>query len=362
MFVLMGKKRRNRPPSEFYSSARAIRVAQAFATMMFFVMLFVVWSTPLAAQGAPANATDHDALKRDANGIATPGGMTAGEATKIDTQNSTAQSARFDSFDEAGNNVTLTKCGSTCDGAQLTLKVPPDRVQDFKNLLKDDRVLVAANSQSVVQTIKLTGRPVGTAERLWVVLGALIACLLAGAILTWWHPLQLIIGEDKRYSNSKFQMAIWFYVVIASYVAVLFLRVTELGWDFWGGVNIPSNVLLLSGMSALTFAGAKGITTAKVDSAVAQGNPNPKPSGTPSFWRDLLQNDVGMFDLGDFQMFVVTLLAVAMYLTSVFHYLGLIQTQSPTTLPDVDTTILATFGLGQGAYLTKKAVGNVGQS
>jgi len=29
-------------------------------------------------------------------------------------------------------------------------------------------------------------------------------------------------------------------------------------------------------------------------------------------------------------------------------------------LPDVDTTILATFGLGQGAYLTKKAVGEVG--
>ena len=31
-------------------------------------------------------------------------------------------------------------------------------------------------------------------------------------------------------------------------------------------------------------------------------------------------------------------------------------------MPDVDTTILATFGLGQGAYLTKKAVGAVGTS
>jgi hypothetical protein len=28
----------------------------------------------------------------------------------------------------------------------------------------------------------------------------------------------------------------------------------------------------------------------------------------------------------------------------------------------VDTTILATFGLGQGAYLAKKAAGNVGSS
>jgi hypothetical protein len=27
------------------------------------------------------------------------------------------------------------------------------------------------------------------------------------------------------------------------------------------------------------------------------------------------------------------------------------------TLPDVDTTILSAFGLGQGAYLAKKALG-----
>jgi hypothetical protein len=112
----------------------------------------------------------------------------------------------------------------------------------------------------------------------------------------------------------------------------------------------------------LTFAGAKGITTAKVDAAIAQGVANPKPAGQPSFWRDLLQNDIGTFDLGDFQMFVVTLLAVGMFLASVFHYLSFIQTQNPSRLPDVDTTILAAFGLGQGAYLTKKAVGDVGKS
>jgi hypothetical protein len=61
-------------------------------------------------------------------------------------------------------------------------------------------------------------------------------------------------------------------------------------------------------------------------------------------------------------MFVVTLLAVGMFLASVFHYLSFIQTQNPSRLPDVDTTILAAFGLGQGAYLTKKAVGDVGKS
>jgi hypothetical protein len=130
----------------------------------------------------------------------------------------------------------------------------------------------------------------------------------------------------------------------------------------FGQVSIPSNLLLLSGISALTFAGAKGITTAKVDAAAAQGKANPKPVGQARFWQDLLQNDLGTFDLGDFQMFVVTVLAAAMYIASFSHFLSFVQAANPTYLPDVDTTILATFGLGQGVYLTKKAVGNAASS
>jgi hypothetical protein len=45
-----------------------------------------------------------------------------------------------------------------------------------------------------------------------------------------------------------------------------------------------------------------------------------------------------------------------------WHHLGTIEFVKPITLPDVDSTILAGFGLGQGAYLTKKAVGNLGSS
>ena len=181
-------------------------------------------------------------------------------------------------------------------------------------------------------------------------------CFFLIALLTWWHPLQLITGQDGRYSNSKFQMALWFFVVIATYLATVYLRVSRIGWDLVGGVNIPDNLLLLSGMSALTFGGAKGITTAKVDAAAAQGIANPKPPGQPHFWHDLIQNDVGTFDLGDFQMFVVTLLAVGMYLAAILHFLGLLGVSAAVKLPDIDTTILATFGLGQGAYLTNPKV------
>jgi hypothetical protein len=157
-------------------------------------------------------------------------------------------------------------------------------------------------------------------------------------------------------------MALWFSVVIVAYAATVYLRFTEAGSDFFGGVNIPQNLLLLSGLSALTFGGAKGITTSKVDSALQAGLQNPKTfTTTPSFW-NLVQNDFGMFDIGDFQMFFITLFAIGMFLLLIFNFLGAIEMRKIVNLPDVDTTILAAFGLGQGAYLAKKAAGNPGQS
>jgi hypothetical protein len=61
-------------------------------------------------------------------------------------------------------------------------------------------------------------------------------------------------------------------------------------------------------------------------------------------------------------MVVVTLLAIGVYLALVWSFLGSMPKTVVIGLPDVDSTILTTFGLGQCAYLAKKAVGNVGQS
>ena len=128
------------------------------------------------------------------------------------------------------------------------------------------------------------------------------------------------------------------------------------------GVGIPPNLLLLSGMSAFSFAAAKGITTAKVQNALAQGIAVPKGLlGSQGLIVDLTTNDANQLDLGDFQMLVITLVAVGYYLTVAFVKLGALDGSPNPLLPDVDTTILASFGLGQAAYLTKKAVGEVGE-
>jgi hypothetical protein len=222
-------------------------------------------------------------------------------------------------------------------------------------------------------------------KRFGLILGGAFVTFLLYFILSGLHPLRLIVGVDNRYSNSQFQVALWFFVVITSYIATFGLRWMS---GVIGGIDIPQHLLLISGMSALTYGAAKGITTSKVNDALSQGMPTPKPSATaPSLLKDLTHNDLtptqppaqaaqdGLnapaplpaptgLDLGDTQMVVVTLLAVVTYLINFYYFLGAQNFGSPgvVTLPDADATILSIFGLGQGAYLVKKAVGNAGQS
>jgi hypothetical protein len=237
--------------------------------------------------------------------------------------------------------------------------------KELKEFKKGDHVALQTTTDDnrlVLQTVDVYAVSVSPEKRILVLCIAASLCLLLTAILTKFLPLRLVLGQDGRYSNSKVQMALWFSVVIAVYIAATYLRATESAHELLGGVNIPQNLLLLSGMSALTFGGAKGITTNKVENALQAGVVNPKPpAASPSFW-NLVQNDSGQFDIGDFQMLFITLLAVGMFLILVFHFLGSIELRKVVNLPDLDTTILAAFGLGQAAYLTKKAAGNPGQS
>jgi hypothetical protein len=174
----------------------------------------------------------------------------------------------------------------------------------------------------------------------------------------------LFIGEDNRYSNSKTQLSLWFGVVIVVYVSAFFMRWWHAG--LIGHIGIPMNLLVLSGLSALTFAAAKGITSQKDADAQRHGQGG-KTDGTPSFPGDLIRSDTtdaspslpGQFDLGDFQMVVITLIAVASYIWIAANFLGNLAQCQSATLPDVDGTVLALFGVGQGAYLTKKAVSDV---
>jgi len=341
--------------------------------------------------------------------------------------------------------------GAACSTQDLMCKrvhlVLTDGVvkDQLKQLHHGDHIQVvysidAAKNQNVLKAISVDSMQTGAGNL--VILGSTVVCFLLYLVLSGGHPQQLIIGEDNRYSNSKFQMALWFFVLITTYIATLWLRVWAAGGDFIGGVDIPKNLLLLSGMSALTYGGAKAITSSK---DAAPGTPQKTRADKPNFFFDLTHNDYGppvsaqpevpaqaavpakpavaykaavpaqpevpaqaatatrpaipykaavpaqpeilaqaaiaakpavaykaavpaqdpgpgLFDFGDFQMLVITLIAVVTYSVLIFNFFGTIEYSKTVSLPDVDTTLLAAFGLGQGAYLTKKAVGNVGTS
>jgi len=83
------------------------------------------------------------------------------------------------------------------------------------------------------------------------------------------------------------------------------------------------------------------------------------PAAQPNLLTDLFQNDNKQADLGDFQMILVVVAAVLLFLISSFHFLGMLTLTPQVTLPDVDTALLSGFGLGQGAYLVKNTMQSV---
>ena len=111
----------------------------------------------------------------------------------------------------------------------------------------------------------------------------------------------------------------------------------------------------------MPISGAKNITVKKAADARASGIAPVKRSGDSSFFGDLLKDDDGTFDLGDYQMIVITLIAMLSYVLVTLHFLSRLEQRVAITLPDVDSIMLGLFGVGQGAYLTKKAVTGIDQ-
>lgn len=185
--------------------------------------------------------------------------------------------------------------------------------------------------------------------------GTFVALLVVATLVTKGKPRNFVLGADRRYSNSQCQLALWFTAVATAYAAAVILRLSALDWQFIGGVGVTNNVIALTGLSALSFGGAKAITGQKVADAAATGQAVKIVAAKPNLLTDLVQNDNGQADIGDFQMILISLVAVTIFLLASARFLMTMPVAAVITLPDVDTTLLSAFGLGQGAYLFKKA-------
>jgi hypothetical protein len=285
----------------------------------------------------------------------------------------TAAHARADDQPPPPHNwvaATLLSSGAGADSIAIPASNPTETLSVIDPELRWEIRALGRPHRLMVDRAEVNGRPriaaIGTdwksGGRALAILGALTFWLLLAAIMLGGQPWRLVVGFDNRYSNSKLQLALWFTVVLTSYTAVVILRAIATHGRLIGGVAIPQNLLLLSGLSALTFAGAKAITQGKVDQgAAATGGVTKTRADHPQFPRDLFISDSGHADLGDFQMLLVTLLAIGVYAMLLVNFLEVTPMSASLTLPDVDPTILAVFGLGQGAYLAKKFVSRPGE-
>lgn len=215
--------------------------------------------------------------------------------------------------------------------------------------------------QRVIKLVEID-RPVSRGGRIIALGLAFMLLFLIATAVTRGQPFRFLIGADNRYSNSQCQLALWFGAVATVYLAAVGLRIQLLGSDFIGGVGLPENLVALTGLSAFTFGGAKVITAQKVDAAERAGRPPVKTAAAKAnILTDLVQNDFSQADLGDFQMILITLIAAIIFVLSAFHFLGALALEAQVALPDIDSTLLSGFGLGQGAYLIKKAALKAGE-
>ncbi len=218
------------------------------------------------------------------------------------------------------------------------------------------------NPQHVVQITRIA-RPVPVLQKLIALGGALAVIAAFAALATAGRPWMYLVGDDNRMSNSQTQLVLWFGVVAVAYGADLILRAWFLGWGFMGGISMTTNVLAMTGLSGLSFGAAKVVAVQKSAGAPA---PTPAPGAPPApaappavaakpKFTDLVLNDYGDADLGDFQMILISTAATVIFACASWEFLTLIDIAKTTTLPDVDTALLGSFGIGQGAYLIKKA-------
>jgi hypothetical protein len=208
----------------------------------------------------------------------------------------------------------------------------------------------------------------GSINRAW---GATFV-LAALTLLAFWFLFPgasgLVLGKDRRVSTSKFQVVIWTFAVAFALFSLFFAFVIpqlfgELlgltwaerlqepigdGFATFLSEGLDETYLLLLGFPLAAAVSSKAITSSKVAKGEVKKPKKTDPSAS-SPAQELVGDDQGDVDLGDFQYLLFTLLAVAYFLAQfVSHPSG--------GLPDMPDTLVGLTGVAAAAYVGKKGV------
>lgn len=174
---------------------------------------------------------------------------------------------------------------------------------------------------------------------LWLVCGATYA----------WNPWRLVEGFDRSTSTSKAQFFFWTIAGLFGYTA-FFLAWMHQKLILPPGV-VPSFpamapwLISAVGLSGTTAVAAKGITSGYVSTGRIKKTSTDQPKG------GLLLDDTGFPELVKIQLMAWTAIAIGVFLSKLALQ---IHQGDFSTFPDVDGTLLALLGIGQGSYVGKK--------
>lgn len=157
----------------------------------------------------------------------------------------------------------------------------------------------------------------------------------------------LVVGLDNRASTSKTIAAMWTFVVGVALLGIVYAKL--IGHAEPLEATERSGVI---GQYAALFGGplgaaivAKGIVNSQTSGAEAK----PKPSAAKASASDLVSNDAGEVDLGDFQYVVFNLVALA-------FVLGTLLVEPANGLPHIPDVLLGLTSVSAVGYVGKKAL------
>lgn len=160
----------------------------------------------------------------------------------------------------------------------------------------------------------------------------------------------LVVGDDGRASTSKLQAMLWTFAVLWALISLL----AGAGIDTFHTAlssNLREEYLLLLGGPFAAAIASKAITTNRTadDPSV---KPVKQPTGKVTLTErvaEIVSNDHGAVDLGDFQYFAFTLVTLA-------YFAWAFIAKPAAGLPEVPGTLLVLVGVSQATYVAKKAL------
>lgn len=170
-------------------------------------------------------------------------------------------------------------------------------------------------------------------------------------------------GENLNHNASVLQMLVFTMLTIFAYTTVFAARAmngdNSLLRDQW--LVVPSNLLILMGISVGTAAASRAITVQNLP---------PKPEGVKSENipvnedSSLTTDSDGRTDLVKIQMLIWTAVAVVVYLTILWRFMingcyllnptGTCVASWGNSLPDIDSAFMILLGVSQGGYVVNK--------